>query len=129
MTPIGLLQQAADYDLKLGLEPPDTLTVEPAERCPSDFAEVLKAHKPELLALLKLPFVMLFSESLGKTIFFCADDDTKAALCEGGFEPFSIYTRDELRVLVAQNRIAPFSDVELRTLHEIKRTFSGRITS
>jgi hypothetical protein len=44
-----------------------------------------------------------------------------------GAEPWSIYTRDELLVLVAQNRKAPLSDEELRKLHEIKRTFGARI--
>ena len=71
---------------------------------------------------------MVFSESLGETIFFCQDDATKAALVEAGADPWSIYTRDELQTLVTQNRIAPFSDAELGKVHEIKRTFSGRIT-
>jgi hypothetical protein len=30
---------------------------------------------------------------------------------------------------VAQNRVAPLFVAELRKVHEIKRTFSGRITS
>ena len=42
---------------------------------------------------------------------------------------WSIYTRDELRTLCEQNRVAPLSPAELRKVHEIKRTFSGRITS
>jgi hypothetical protein len=128
MTPIGLLQQAGDYDLKLGLEPPDTLTVEPPERCPKDFPPILKAHKPALLGLLRLPFCMVFSQSLSETVFFCADEPTRTALIEAGADEFSIYTRDELRVLVAQNRVAPFSADELRKVHEIKRTLNARIT-
>jgi len=36
-TPIALLQQAVDYGLKLGFEPPDTLTVEPARLFSPDF--------------------------------------------------------------------------------------------
>jgi hypothetical protein len=71
---------------------------------------------------------MVFSQILEETIFFCADDDTRTALIEAGADEFSIYTKAELRVLVAQNRIAPLSPVELRRVHEIKRTFSGRIT-
>jgi hypothetical protein len=39
----------------------------------------------------------------------------------------AIFTRDELLVLVEQNRIAPLSSSELRKLHEIKRMFQGRI--
>ena len=126
-TPIALLQKAADLGLKLGVELGDTLTVEPDVQCPPDFASTLKAHKWTLLPLLGLPFVMVFSEALGETIFFCQDEATKEALVEAGAEPWSIYTKDELRILVAQNRIAPFSDAELRKVHQIKRTFGARI--
>jgi hypothetical protein len=54
---------------------------------------------------------------------------TKAALQNAGTEPWSIYARDELRILCEQNRIAPISNAELRKLHEIKRTFNAKITS
>ena len=126
-TPIALLQQAADCGLKLGLEPADTLTVDPARLCSAEFAEVLRAHKPALLALLKLPFVPVFSQMLGETIFFCEDEDTKAALIEAGASEWSIYTRDELRILCEQNRIKTFTQAELRKLQEIKRTVGARI--
>jgi hypothetical protein len=33
---------------------------------------------------------------------------------------------EELRPVIAQNRIAPISPDELRKVHEIKRTFHGR---
>jgi hypothetical protein len=127
--PIALLQQAADCGLKLGFEPPDTLTVDPARLCSPKFAATLKAHKPALLALLKLPFVMVFSESLGETIFFCEDEATRAALVEAGADPWSIYARAELQTLCVQNRVAPLTAAELRKVHEIKRAFDGRITS
>jgi hypothetical protein len=128
-TTIDVLKRAGDIGLKLGIEPPDTLTFQPVDLCPPDFAEMLRAHKPALMALLKLPFVMVESEILGETVFFCQDEATKAALQEAGAEPWSIYTKDELRTLCEQNRIAPLSPAELRKVHEIKRTFSGRISS
>src|SRR4030095_150124 len=81
-----------------------------------------------LLALLKLPFVMVDSKILGETILFCEDEDTKAALVEAGAEPGSISTRAEVRTLCVQNRVAPLTAAELRKVHEIKRTFDGRIT-
>ena len=56
---------------------------------------------------------MVFSESLGETVFFCEDEDTKATLVEAGADSFAIYTKDELRILVAQNRVAPLSADEL----------------
>jgi hypothetical protein len=129
LTPIQVFQKAAELGLKLGIEPPDTLTLQPARLCSAEFAATLKAHKPALLAVLQLPFVMVFSESLGETVFFCADEPTRTALIEAGADEFSIYTRDELRVLVEQNRVAPLSAAELCKVHEIKRTFSGRIAS
>jgi hypothetical protein len=128
LTPIQVLQEASELRLTLDFEPLDTLAVQPASRCPKDFVPVLKAHKPALLALLRLPFVMVFSQTLGETIFFCEDEATKVALVEAGADPWSIYTKDELRILVAQNRVAPLSPAELRKVHEIKRTFDGRIT-
>ena len=81
-TTIEVFQKAAELGLKLGFEPSDTMTVEPARLCPPDFASVLKAHKPALLTLLHLPFVLVFSQILGETILFCEDEDTKAALVE-----------------------------------------------
>jgi hypothetical protein len=86
-----------------------------------------RAHKWHLLSSLQLPFVMVFSEALGETIFFCEDEHTKSALVEAGAEPWSIYTRDELQVLVAQNRVAPLSQDDLKKVHALKRTFGARI--
>jgi hypothetical protein len=127
-TTIEVLGKAGEFGLKLGFEPPDTLTVRPANHCPVEFAITLKAHKLQLLSLLRLPFVMVFSQALGETIFFCQDEETKRALVGAGAEPWSVYTRDELQVLVAQNRVAPLSDDELRRVHTLKRTFGARVT-
>jgi hypothetical protein len=126
-TPISILQKAADLGLTLGVKPPNTLTVESAKCWPRDFAETLRDYKPHLLALLLLPFVMAYSEALGETIFFCEDEATKAALVEAGADEWSIYTKDELRVLIDNNRVKPFLPDELCKLHAIKRTFHDRI--
>jgi hypothetical protein len=129
LTPIQVLQEASELRLTLGFEPPDTLAVQPANRCPKDFVPVLKAHKPSLLALLQLPFVMVFSQILDETIFLAEDDAAKSALVQAGADPWSIYTRGELRILVAQNRAKPFLPDELCKVHEIKRTFHGSIAT
>ena len=126
-TPISILQKADNLGLTLGFKPPDTLDVKASNSWPKAFAELLSDHKPQLLALLELPFVMVYSESLGETIFFCADEDTKAALVQAGAEEWSIYTKAELRTLVAQNRVKPFTDAELNKVHELKRTLNARI--
>jgi len=129
LTPVSLLQKAKDYELRLSFEPPNTLTVEPARRCPQEFADVLRTHKPALLALLRLPFRTEYSEILKQTLFFARDENTRAALVEAGDDAWSIYTLDELRILVAQNRAKPFLPDELCKLHEIKGAFHGRISS
>ena len=106
------------------------LDVIPARLCPPDFAEKLRAHKPQLLALLQtkgVTWIEVFSERIGETLFFCDDEDTRDALVEGGASAWQIYTRDELRTLTTQNRIAPLTDTELRKLREIRKTFHGRI--
>ena len=96
-TPISILQRAADLGLKLAFTPPENLDVKASGPWPKEFADTLRNHKAQLLALLRLPFVMVDSESLRETIFFCADEDTRAALVEAGAEFFAIYTKDELR--------------------------------
>jgi hypothetical protein len=86
-----------------------------------------KSHKPQLLALLELPFVMVFSEMLQEIIFFCEDEAAKAALVEGGADVWSVYTKDELRVLIDNDRAQRFLPDELCKMHKLKRTFHGRI--
>ena len=128
LSTINVVKKAAALDIKLGVEPPDTLTFDPFERCPPDFTDTLRSYKQRLLALLELPFVMVDSKAVGEILFFCADESTKAALLEAGASEWSIYTRDELKILVEQNRIKPFSAEELRKVHEIKHAFNARIT-
>jgi hypothetical protein len=128
-TPISILQKAAEFGLKLGVKAPDELTVDASKPWPKEFADTLTQHKARLLALLRLPFVMVYSETLNETIFFCEDEATKAALVGAGAHEWSIYTRNELRILVAQNRAKPFLPDELCKLHRIKRPFSGRISA
>jgi hypothetical protein len=85
-------------------------------------------------------------EAIGRQIFqatgvYCTVGgirySTEAEKQEDGFDklslnhpepaPWSIYTKDEVRGLVAQNRAKPFLPDELCKLHEIKRTFNWRI--
>jgi len=126
-TTIDVFQRAAQRGLRLKAVGSD-LHVKPGSGCSLDFAETLREYKPCLLSLLQLHFVMVYSERIGETFFFCEDEDTKAALVEAGASEWSIYTKAELRTLCAQNRIAPLSDTELRKVYELKRTFQGRIT-
>jgi len=127
LSPIEVLKEAADRGLKVEAHGND-LYVIPGDRVPGDFVPVLKQHKPQLLALLRLPFVLVYSRPLEETVFLCEDEATKAALVEAGADEWSIYIiKDELRILVAQNRAQPFLPDELCKLHKLKRTFHGRI--
>ena len=87
-TAISILQKAADLGLKLGLKQPDRLTVESAKCWPRDFADTLQDYKPRLIALLRMPFVMVYSARLGETVFFCEDDTTRDILIEAGASPW-----------------------------------------
>jgi hypothetical protein len=104
-TPIAVLQKAAGLGLTLGIENGETLTVRPGEHCPADFADLLARWKWHLLTMLTWPFVMVYSETLGETVFFAEDEDTRAALVEAGALPGSVYTRDELSILVEAKRL------------------------
>ena len=127
LSTIQVLELASELGVKLGVELPDTLTFQPVENCTPDFADTLRGYKPRLIALLGLPFVKVYSEALGETIFFCEDEETKTALIEAGAEPWGIYTRSELQILVAQNRIKPLTQGELRKVHALKRSLGARI--
>jgi hypothetical protein len=127
MTTIEVYQKTAELGLSLVADKGNVLTVRPAERCPPVFAETLKAHKWHLLAMLAWPFVMVESKALGgELVFFCEDEATKTALIEAGASMWSIYTKDELRLLIAQNRVAPLSTRELAKIHQLKKTFNAR---
>ena len=129
-TTIEVFQKAAELGLTLRAKDNGKLGFKPARLCPAEFKAKLKTHKAELLTLLQakgVTWIEVHSERIGETIFFCADEATKAALVEAGAEEWSIYTKDELRILCEQNRVAPLSADELKQLHQIKRTFNARI--
>ena len=99
MNSITLLKEAEDYGLRLAFEPPNTLTVEPARLCPPEFANTLRAHKPQLLALVQtrgLSWIEVYSERVGQTLIFCEDDATRGALVEAGVFESSILHKDRI---------------------------------
>jgi hypothetical protein len=129
-TPIALLQRASDLGLKVQPEG-DHLRITPGRLCPPEFAEKLREHKLALLALLRMrdkTWIELHSERLGEVVYFCAGESDKSMLVASGVEEWLIYTRSELAQLMAQNRIKPLTEAELRKVHDIKRRFNGRIT-
>jgi len=124
-TAISILIEAHEHGQRLEAHD-DKLRVFPANRCSTEFAETLRAHKVELIALLQLPFVMMHSEILDELIFFCEDDETKRSLIAAGCTGV-IYTRDELQILLDHNRAHPFVPKELLRLHVTKKLFDAKI--
>src|SRR5215831_4644983 len=130
MTAFDVLSESKDLGLILWAKDNGKLGFKPERLCSAEFMEKLRAHKPQLLPLLQtkeVTWIEVFPEHIGETVFFCEDDDTKTALIEAGASEWSIYTRDEVRILVAQNRAKPFLPDELCKLHDIRKTFHGRI--
>jgi hypothetical protein len=129
MTALELIAEAEQQGLTLKATG-NYLDVIPGRLCPPDFARKLRAHKPELLALLRMrgmTWIEVYSERIGERLFFCEDVATRAALVEAGASEWSVYTRAELQILVAQNRVAPLSEDDLKKVHTLKRTFGARI--
>ena len=107
-TPISVLKEAAARGLRLEAQP-DGLHVNPGEHCPPAFEETLRAYKPQLLALLRLPFVMVYHQTLEETDFLLRGRSHQSRADRSRRREWSIYTRDELRILCEQNRVAPLS--------------------
>ena len=131
MTAFDVLSESRQMGLAVWAKDNGKLGFKPQRLCRSELREKLRAHKPQLLPLLRtkgVTWIEVFSERLSETIFFCKDEETRDALIEAGASEWSIYTRDELWMLTTQNRIAPLTDTELRKLHEIRKTLHARIT-
>ena len=130
MTALDLVAEAQRLGLMLWAKENGNIGFKPARLCPPEFIQGLSAHKREMLELLRMRgirWIEVYSKRLNETIFFCHDEDTKEILIEAGAEYWSTYTRNELLILVAQNRLKPLTQAELRKVHEIKRTFGAKI--
>ena len=129
MTALEVLSEARERGLILSVRG-DGLVARPNRLLSPDFSAKLREFKPALLPLLQtkgITWIEVHSERLGEELLFCDDEDTKELLIEAGAEPWSVYTKDELSILVAQNRIAPLSEDDLKKGHTFKRTFGARI--
>jgi hypothetical protein len=129
MTPLEILDAACERGLSLNMRG-GQLAVSPNRLLTPDFEGTLREFKPVLSPLLASKgrtWIELYSERLGETVFFCEDEAAQVLLVASGASEWSIYTKAELRTLIVQNRVAPFSDAELRKLHEIRKTFHARI--
>jgi hypothetical protein len=94
----------------------------PADRVP-DLKDDVQRHKPALLNLMRLSFLIVQSCALDAMVLFVPDETTKESLVSAGAEPGSIYTTAELRSLVQRRVTAK----ELRLIHAAKQRFNGKV--
>jgi len=123
-TPVEVLLTVGRIGGRLGVLG-DKLRVLLPNDCTSELKDAIRLHKPALLDLLQLTFLIVRSDLLNSIVFFVPDDSTKESLVSAGAEPGSIYTKEELRSLVESQITAE----ELRLFHAGKLGFNGKVTS
>jgi hypothetical protein len=121
-TPVEVFLTVVRIGGKLGSAGDKLRMLLPAE-CPPELKDAIRQHKPALLKLMGLTFLIVRSGVLSGTVFFVPDDATKQSLIQAGAKPGSIYTKAELGTLVAR-RITP---KELRLIHAGKQQFDGEV--
>jgi hypothetical protein len=123
-TPVEVLLSVAGIGGRLSVIG-DKLRMLLPRDCLPELKEAIRLHKPDLLDLLLLTFLIVRSDALNSIVFFAPDDATKESLVAAGAGPGSIYTRAELDVLVRRRTTVG----ELRLIHAAKKHFNGRVTN
>jgi hypothetical protein len=121
-TPFDVFVGVVAVDGKLGIAGEKLRTLLPAD-CPPALKDAIRQHKPALLELLRLEFLVVHSDVLNAVVFWAPDEATKQALIDAGADPGIIYTPDELDTIL-DRRLTPG---ELKLLHTTKQRFSGTI--
>jgi hypothetical protein len=121
-TPVELLLTVANVGGRITTSGDSLRTLLPRD-CPPELTDEMRQHKPALLKLMGLTFLIVESRVLGTMVFFVPDDATKQSLILAGAKAGSIYTKAELSTLVAC-RITP---KELRLIHAGKQEFDGEV--
>jgi hypothetical protein len=117
------------FDLGLSMKPQDEkLLVWPDSLLTPAMRSELMRHKWQLMYLLAARFLIVYSQTLNRTIFFAEDETAKNALIVAGAESSAIYTIEEIQALVKANRESAITGKELCALHEAKTVFNGRFT-
>ena len=91
--------------------------------CSPELKDEIRQHKPALLKLMRLTFLIVQSEVLGTIVLFVPDDATKKSLVRAGADSGNMYTKAELGALVSR-RVTP---TELRLIHAAKQQFNGEV--
>jgi len=123
-TPVELLLIVANAGGRITIAGDRLRMLLPPE-CPPELKDAVRQHKPALLKLMALSFLVVRSSVLSTTVFFVPDAATKQSLILAGAKPGSVYTKAELRALVTR-RVTP---KELRLIHAGKQQFNGEVRS
>jgi hypothetical protein len=123
-TPVELLLTVANIGGRITTAGDRLRMLLPPE-CPPELKDDIRQHKPALLKVMGLKFLIVRSSLLGAIVFFVPDDATKQSLTLAGAKPGSVYTKAELATLVAR-RITPD---ELRLIHAGKQQFNAEVRS
>ena len=91
--------------------------------CPPELKDAIRQKKAALLALLRLDFLIVRSDTLSATVFWTPNEETKESLVVAGTAPGSIYTAAELDILVHRRLTVG----ELPLIHTAKQRFSGKL--
>jgi hypothetical protein len=121
-TPVEVLLNVARIGGRLSVIGDKLRVLLPGD-CASELKDAIRLHKPALLDVLQLTFLIVRSDLLNSIVFFVPDDPTNESLVAAGAEPGSIYTKEELRPLV-EGRV---TGEELRLFHQAKQGFNGKI--
>ena len=121
-TPLETLLTVANVGGRLGVEG-DRLRMLLPPDASLEIKEAVRRHKPGLLELLLLNFVIVRSDAVNATLFWTPDNDTRDGLIEAGVAPGIIYTAAELGSLLNKRVTAS----ELPAIHAAKDVFSGRL--
>ena len=122
-TPIEVLLAVAGHGGKLGIVGDRLRMLLPAD-CPPELKDAIREHKPGLIRLLGLNFLVVRSDTLGTTVFWTPNEATKESLAAAGADLDSIYTALELEQLDHRRVTAG----ELPLIHAAKQRFGGKLT-
>lgn len=124
-TPLGVMLRAFELGLSMKSQD-DKLLVWPDALLSASMRSELTRWKWQLMYLLAARFLIVYSETLGRTVFFAEDESAKNALIVAGAEESSIYTLEEIKHLAKANRESAITGKELCILSEAKTVFNGR---
>jgi hypothetical protein len=125
-TAIGVMLNAftegLSFEAKAG-----KLLVWPIDLLTRDLHSEITGYSRQLMCLCSSGWLVVNSETLGRTIFFAEDEHAREALIVAGAEESSIYTLLEIENLAKANRQSVISARELCALHEAKQINTASI--